>query len=71
MDRWLVTLLPVVACTGTSTVDDEDATPLKPLRTQMISAPLEQEVGVNAAGQCDGRDRRAGPQALPNKLSLE
>lgn len=37
----------------------------------MISAPLEQEVGVNAAGQCDGGDRRAGHQALLDQPRLE
>jgi hypothetical protein len=37
----------------------------------MIAAPLEQQVRVDAAGQRDGCDRRAGHQALLDQLGLE
>ena len=41
------------------------------LRAQEVAAQLEQQVRVDAASQCNGRDRRAGYQALLDHVRLE
>ena len=37
----------------------------------MVSAPLEQQVGVDAGGHSNGRDGRTGHKALQDQVRLE